>query len=187
VRLPLVLLAGRADADVAGENGVGRRQRRAERERRPQRQPHHRVAEQRDRRDRQRHGDQQEARDRAPGLTLERPLDLQPRREERDDHRQLGEVLQQRRVLLGVDPGDVGEVQADRADQPEPEVDDARRERPLVLVRQRPDGREDRDAGEDEDDRVGVAGGEALLGGRDESSCGVGTTGCCPVRAGAEP
>ena len=66
VRLVLVLVARRADADVARQHRVRRRERRAEQQRRGRRRAEQPGAEQRHERDRDRHREHEQARDRAP-------------------------------------------------------------------------------------------------------------------------
>jgi hypothetical protein len=71
-------------------------------------------------------------------------------------------VLQQLRVGDRIEPADVERRQAGGRGDAEPEVDQRRRERALVLMRERADGREDRETEEREADRPGV--GERQLG-----------------------
>ena len=80
--------------DVGGEHRVGRRQDRAEEDRGPPRQaePHH--AGDRDQADRHRHRAGGEAHRQFPECVAQADAELQAGREERDDHRDLGEPLQ---------------------------------------------------------------------------------------------
>ena len=68
---------GGPDADVAGEDRVGRREDGAEDDRCADREAHGLVTEQRDRADRQRHRDDQQAPDAGPGEPGERSIQLQ--------------------------------------------------------------------------------------------------------------
>ena len=156
VRLPLVLLPRRPDSDVAGQHRVGGRERRAEDDGRGERKPHHADAEQGYRGDGQRHDDAEQARDRAPRTPRKLAVELQPRGEERDDDRELGEAHDDLGVVDRVEPGDLERTNDDRGHEAEREVDERRGERALVLVRERADRGEDGDPeeGEREDVRV---------------------------------
>jgi hypothetical protein len=59
-----------------------------------------------------------------------------------------------------------------RGGDAEAEVDQAGREGALVLMRQRPDGREDREAEEQQRERVQVAEGEASVGSERDGQAG---------------
>jgi hypothetical protein len=106
--------------------------------------------------DRERHRDEQQARDAAPLGERDRAVELEPGREQRHDERRLGQGLDQVRVRDRVDPVGVEHADRDRAGGAEAEVDERRGERPLVLVRQRADRREDGDPDEQDAEVEGV-------------------------------
>ena len=81
-------------------------------------------------------------------------------------------------VLERVDPVEAEHGEAGRGDDAEAEVDQRRGERALVLVRERADRREDRDAGERQPEAPRVAELEACAG-RDQGEAGTsGPSGC---------
>jgi hypothetical protein len=134
VRLPLVLLAGRPDAHVAREHGVGRGERGAEHDGRRPREAHRGRAEHGDGDDRQRHHQAEQARDGRPARPRQVAVELQPGREERQDHGELGQALDDGGVVDRVDPVEVEQADGDRGRDSEGEVDERRRERAILLV-----------------------------------------------------
>jgi hypothetical protein len=61
-------------------------------------------------------------------------VELQARAEQRDDDGELGRLLVDRSVGQRIEPPDPEHLKCDRRSQPEAEIDQAGRERPVVLV-----------------------------------------------------
>ena len=171
----------------------------------PEREPDHLGREQRDARDRQRHRDREQPHDRAPFAPAQAAVELQPGGEQREDQRDLGDVLEHLGVLDRLEPLDVEELDGGSRRRPEAEVDQRGRERALVLVGHRRHGREDGEADEQQADREGVGEREAgvrrerrsLVGRRNLRPVGVGGSGSsarpargrrgCPARPAPAP
>ena len=96
-------------------------------------------AEQGDAGDRQRHGDRQQPPGDDPAPPAERPVELQPRAHEGDDHDQLGQALGEVRVLqeigLGAGARDAEQGEAER------DADDRQRQREAAQERRQPSDR----------------------------------------------
>jgi hypothetical protein len=95
-------------------------------------------------------------------------VETQARREESDDHRELGGVLEQRGVLDWFEPSDAAPGEKGRSHETDAEVDQACRECALPLVRKRPNRGEERNAQEQERERVRIAERETFRRGSEE-------------------
>ena len=117
VRVVEVLGERLADLDVGGQDGIGRREDRPQQERDGGRQPGDPPADDRDAEDgeRHRHGQQPPHRrprvPRPPGPEVEGAVDGESDAHQRDEHGELGEVHDQRAVVLRLEAHLVGERQ----------------------------------------------------------------------------
>ena len=150
-----------ADADVPREHRVRGRERRSQDERRTGREPRRERAEGGDAHDGERHRDAEQPEDRRPAGEAQLPVELQPGGEERHDDRELREAKHELRVVHGIDPAQVEELDDNGGAKPEGEVDEGGGESAVALVREGADRRSDRDAQEDERDGVELRRGEA--------------------------
>ena len=160
------LLAGRADADVAGQHRIGRREQGAEQDARPKRQPHGHHSEQGDRRDGQRHHDGEQHGDLSPRAPAQVGLEAEPRGEHGDDERDLTQVLEQGRLGHGVERLRSEQRERCRGDEAEQQVDDRRREGALALMGQSGDAGPQREGEAHEGERERLSEGEAGVDGQ---------------------
>ena len=174
---------GRADADVARQHGIGRGEHRAQQQRGAEREAHDLG--------------RRTARRRAivSGIASASSRVTEPHSRQRSGRSSFSPDENSAKIsatsatcsitsasLERVEPLDVEQLDREGRDRPEPEVDQRRRERPLVLVRHRPDGREDGEADEQQADRERVGEREAGVRGERRSLVGGGTDGPVGVR-----
>ncbi len=174
VRFRLLLFPRRTDADIAGKHRIGRRQRAPQHDRGSKRQPHHLGAKDRNRDDRQRHHNSQQTRNRSPRRPAELAIKLEARGEERHNHAELRQPLDDLRVINRVQPVDAEQLDRHSRPKPQYEVDQAGRESTLVLVRQCHQSSHHRDPDKSQPQRVDVAELKARHGGDHPDPAGPG-------------
>lgn len=119
----LSLFPGWADSDVTCEHRVGWGKRCAEHDRCCNREPHREMPVGGDRCDRKRHHQSQKAGDRPPGAEVQGAVELQTGREQRDDQRQLGQLLNHAGIVDRVEPANTSRLNHNGGQKTQDEVD----------------------------------------------------------------
>ncbi len=154
--LVAVALAGRPDLDVGRQHRVGGRHRGAEQQCHRQRESQAHHAQPRGGGDGQRHRDRQQPPGGAPAPPAQRPIQLQARAHQADDHHQFGHAFGQRvpRARAGIQAEDTRAEQQDA----EPHADDRQGHRQwrALQAKRCPRGQQDHAADAEQEGDVGI-------------------------------